>query len=128
LKEINMTVFFNILDADWPACDDGVRWPPAGMFVNPSNENARDLLKWLGLPHDKLYGEVKARELAALVRRRLWPERRHSDDPGRPASIHHSESGPVVIMFGREPGRLAQYAERLLALADHAGDGTIVWY
>ena len=41
--------------------------------MNLSNRNAADLLAWLGLATDDLYGQMPARELAARCRRRLWP-------------------------------------------------------
>jgi hypothetical protein len=117
-----MTVLFDIKGADWPTDNEGVSCPPAQMFVNVANANARDFLDWIGLAHEPLWGEIDARELAALLRRRLWPEIRTRDDAGRAPLVEHR-----MINFGREPGRLASYAERLLLLAECAGEGTITW-
>jgi hypothetical protein len=44
------------------------------QWINLSNQNAADFLAWLGLPTRDLVGELPGRELAALCRRRLWPE------------------------------------------------------
>jgi hypothetical protein len=96
-------------------------------YLNPSNANGRDLLRWLGYDEladmDQPYGELVASELAARCRRRLWPEARNSD-PGR-------EGGEVpglsarVIDCGRRPGYLEEKVEQLLHLAEKAGDGKI---
>ncbi|MFL6605762.1 MAG: hypothetical protein ACJ8R9_31175 [Steroidobacteraceae bacterium] len=126
-KDSIMTALFDIQGAHWPRDADGLCYPPAEMFVNISNTNAREFLDWIDLEHTELWGEMKARELVALLRRRLWPEMRNRDDSGRPSLIDCSSSGAVVITFGREGGKLACYAERLLILAEYAGDGTIIW-
>lgn len=97
------------------------------MYLNISNTNAGDFFRWLDLEVAD-YGEIPARELAAILRRRLWPERRERDDHGREGSIDIHHNGLTFIEGSREPGRLARYAERLLALAEYAGDGTIYWY
>jgi hypothetical protein len=68
-----MSVTFSIgsrVAAD-PGCPD--------TFLNLANRNAADLLAWLGLPSAELYGSLPGRELAALCRRRLWPEKRNVD-------------------------------------------------
>lgn len=123
-----MSVQFDIVGQEWPADADGYREPPAAMFVNIANANAQDFLRWARFPDTRLYGQLPARELAALLRRRLWPEHRTKDDDGIPASVDHAPGTPIIVNFGREPGRLTRYAERLLALAEFAGDRTIHWY
>lgn len=105
------------------------RSPPAAMFLNLANVNARTFGEWLGLELGEcLVGEAPAREVAALCRRRLWPERREKDDPGVPFSDTKRPGQCRVIVCGRPPGRLAEYAERLLALAEEAGGGVITWW
>jgi hypothetical protein len=122
-----MSVLFDIVGHRWPMDEDGCCLPPASMFLNIANDNARDFLRWLGLPDSDLCGDMPARQLAALLRRRLWPERRNDSDLGRPSSIDRRPGKVTIIDCGREPGRLATYAERLLALAEFAGDRTIFW-
>ncbi len=123
-----MTVLFDIRGAKWPQDEDGVRSPPAELYLNISNSNARDFLNWVGLHQHELWGEMPARELAALLRRRLWPERRNRDDEGRDGFIEREARGALFLSCGRNPGKLASYAERLLRLAEYAGDGMVVWY
>lgn len=99
-------------------------------FVNVANDNAADLLRWLGIPFDAgdLWGEAKASELAALCRRRLWNEP-INQDPG----VQGSESGGPgtgqvrVVDCGRRPGYLPERAAELLALCVRAGGGRISW-
>ena len=97
------------------------------MFVQISQSNARDFFAWIGVDSPGLIGEIPARELAALLRRRLWPERKQDGDAGILASVHARPSRATLIDLGRPAGRLAAYAVRLLRLAEHAGDGVIFW-
>lgn len=122
-----MSVLFDIRDYEWPVDEDGYHFPPASMYLNITNANAGDFFRWLGLEFSEC-GEIPARELAALLRRRLWPSNRQRGDHGREGSVDARPNGLILIDGAREPGRLAQYAERLLALAEHAGDGTIIWH
>jgi hypothetical protein len=122
-----MSVTFDILDQQWPIDEAGCRLPPARMYVNLANANARDFLDWIGIDSERLYGEMPARQLAPLLRRRLWPANRERGDEGRPGRIERILGGTTLIDCGRPVGRLAEYAERLLALAEYAGDGVIVW-
>src|SRR5690348_15462984 len=62
-----MTVLFDIRGAQWPIDDDGCSLPPASMYVQLSNTNARDFLDWIGLGQAELTGEIQARELTALL-------------------------------------------------------------
>jgi hypothetical protein len=113
-----MSVTFSI--AGERAADDEDR------YVNLNNANAADVLRWLGLPAADLYGEVPARELGALCRRRLWDEARNHDDGVRPYELTGAQ-GARAIFFGREPGYLRRRAADLLALAELAGEGTVRW-
>lgn len=122
-----MSVLFDIVDANWPRDPDGCALPPAPMYVNLSNVNARAFLEWIGLDSPALYGEIPARELAAILRRRLWPSRRHHGDEGESPQTLKQPGRATFINGGRAPGKLAAYAERLLALAEFAQDGTIAW-
>ena len=90
-------------------------------WINLANQNAADLLAWLGFPSDDLYGQIPARELAALCRRRLWPEARNAD-PEVPDVARGR-----FYRFGRPAGYLRQRTMELLHLAELAGDGVISW-
>ena len=95
--------------------------------INLANGNALDLLRWLGLTVDYC-GEVSAKELAPVLRRRLWDESRNHD-----AAISGEESGGPgtgqcrMISVGRDPGYLRRQCERLLATCERAGERLIVW-
>ncbi len=89
--------------------------------LNLNNRNAADLLTWLGLAADELWGEIAARDLAARCRRRLWPEPRNSD-----LAVDAIEEGRLVIC-GRPAGYLHERTRQLLQLAELAGDGVIAY-
>jgi hypothetical protein len=91
------------------------------QWINLANQNAADLLLWLGLPAEYLVGEVPARELAVRCRRRLWPEPRNVDPEIAP------EFSGRFYSFGRPIGYLRQRTAELLHLAELAGDGVISW-
>jgi hypothetical protein len=95
--------------------DDDEHW------MDLANVNAARLLEWLGILVDHLVGEMPAREVAALCRRRLWPEPRNFD-PATPDEV----SGRMYC-FGRPAGYLRQRTAELLELAELAGDGLISW-
>lgn len=122
-----MSVMFEILGHEWPVDEDGCHCPPTRMYVQLSNANAHDFLRWLGLDSTVLCGEMPARQLAPLLRRRLWPANRERGDEGRARGVERTVRGSTIIDCGRPAGRLAEHAQRLLALAEYAGDGTIVW-
>src|SRR5262249_40429784 len=90
-------------------------------WINLANQNAADLLAWLGLPADELFGQIPARELAALCRRRLWPEARNADP-----EVPDVDRGRFY-RFGRRAGYLRQRTMGLLHLAELADDGVISW-
>lgn len=88
--------------------------------MNLSNTNAMDLMRWLGLPADE-YGAVKATEVAAKCQRRLWDVARNHDE-GKP----FQQDGRVIFM-ARDPGYLREKTERLLKLAQEAGNDLVIW-
>jgi hypothetical protein len=98
--------------------------------VNLCNANAFDLLQWLGLTPASL-GDFPARELAARCRRRLWDEARNHDPAlaadDRLAALGGPAGGAQVVMQDRRPGYLRHQTERLLAVAQAAGDGLVCW-
>jgi hypothetical protein len=113
-----------------PYDEEGAPTYPPELFLNLSNVNAGDFLRWLGsdLYSIELCGSRPARELAALCRRRLWPERHGQGDGGMPEVVECNACGEVrFIDFGRPAGRLAEYAERLLRLAEAAGEAEVTW-
>ena len=122
-----MSIQFDIRGHDWPVDADGCAEPPANMFLNIAEVNARDFLRWIGLDATELIGEISARELAPILRRRLWPERVSDGDDELPVTVELLPSAAILIDLGRPAGRLAQYAQRLLHLAEFAGDGVIGW-
>lgn len=114
-------------------CDDALDYPDkvecescdVTAEINLSNANARDLMSWLDLPRDDC-GEMKASELAARCRRRLWPEDRN-DDEGREGFVDASPGRATLIDCGRSPGYLRQRTEQLLRVCERAGEAFVVW-
>lgn len=104
--------------------------PRCKIEVNLCNANALDVLRWLGLTSDAI-GDVSARELAARCQRRLWNEARNHDPAlaadERLAALGGAAGGAQVVMQDRRPGYLRHQTERLLALAEAAGDGLVCW-
>lgn len=97
--------------------------PHSPDSLNIANQNARELLTWLGIEHTQdLYGEISASELAALCRRRLWPIKRN-EDPGLPAS-----ESPRHYVGGRRPGYLPKTTKALLKICESHPGTTINWY
>jgi hypothetical protein len=94
--------------------------------MNLSNSNAWALLEWIGITPDH-GGSIPARELAALTRRRLWPEVRERGDEGIAPSVDTAPGRCTLIDCGRVAGYFQGRASQLLQLADAAGDGTIAW-
>lgn len=114
-----MSVTFHII---------GERHAESGEFaLNVSNTNAYAFLAWLGLPNHDPAGSIGAGDLAALLRRPLWPENRRRSDEGRLPRIDIGARGAITVDCGRRPGAFARYAEALLRIADHAGDRDITW-
>jgi hypothetical protein len=94
--------------------------------INLSNVNAWALLEWIGITPDH-DGSIPARELAALTRRRLWPELRARGDEGIAPIVDTTRGGATFVDCGRRAGYFQERASQLLQLADMAGDGTIAW-
>lgn len=95
--------------------------------MNLANGNALDLMVWVGIAVDEynLYGDIPARELAALCRRRLWPEERNFD----PEILDRSEKGmrgATLVFCGRPAGYLRSRTEQLLVIAERALE-TVQW-
>jgi len=95
------------------------------VSVNLHNQNAGDWMRWVGLtsaPH----GQIKATDLAALCRRRLWDEARNHD-AGVAFEDHQVEGRARVISGGRSAGRLRQITEQMLRVCEKAGERLIAW-
>jgi hypothetical protein len=88
-------------------------------------QNAADWMQWVGLKSAPM-GEIKATELAALCRRRLWDEARNHDK-GVAFEDHQVEGRARVIMGGRPDGRLRDITEQMLRVCEKAGDRLIAW-
>ena len=94
--------------------------------MNLSNSNAWALLEWIGITPDH-GGSIPAQELAALIRRRLWPEVRERGDEGTAPSVDAAPGHCTLIDCGRVAGYFQARASQLIQLADAAGEGTIAW-
>jgi len=95
------------------------------VSVNLHSQNAGDWMRWVGLVSAPM-GQIKATELAALCRRRLWNEARNHD-AGTSFEDFKGPTGPRVIMGGRPDGRLRQITEQMLKVCEKAGDRLIAW-
>lgn len=113
------------LDVGWPTTDQ-FTCANCQMSINLANGNARDLLAWLGIDMLDGYGSMPAREVAALCRRRLWNETRNHD-PEVPGFDSQKPDQARVIYQGRRPGYLREQTERLLKIAEAAGDNLVSW-
>lgn len=96
-----------------------------GVSVNMSNVNAAEWMRWVGITSAPC-GEIKATELAALCRRRLWDEARNHD-PVREGSEYRGSGGCLVIECERRPGYLRERTEQVLKVCERAGDRLIAW-
>ena len=102
------------------SCDDCT-----DVSVNLHNGNAAAWLQWVGLSSQPC-GEIKATELAALCRRRLWDEARNHD-VGFDGYDHQEPGKCRVISGGRPDGRLRQITEQILRVCEKAGDRLVAW-
>ena len=96
-------------------------------MVNVGQGNDMELLRWLGI-QPEYSGSIKATELAAKCRRRLWDVDRNHD----PAMPPEDSGGPGTghargVFFGREPGYLRARTRELLKLAERAGEHFVSW-
>jgi len=109
----------------------GADYPPVyscefcELEINLANANAADLFAWLGIPFD-YNGVIDAEELAVKCRRRLWNEDRNHD-PEIPGYEDKTPGRCSVIYTGRRPDYLRENTERMLKLAEYAGDNAISW-
>jgi hypothetical protein len=98
--------------------------------LNMSNSNALDLLGWLGFIEADYCGDVMASDLAALCRRRLWPEARNVD-PALPAVVDKKPGRATFVVCGRDAGYLQARTTQLLTLCEKAlaqnPSALIVW-
>ena len=95
--------------------------------VNVGYSYDMELLRWLWITPEPC-GHIKATELAAKCRRRLWDEPRNHD----PAIEGSDTGGPGTgqcrsIYFGRREGYLRMRTEELLKIAELAGDHYVFW-
>jgi hypothetical protein len=108
------------------ACDDWCNQCQA-RTVNLGNDNARDLLAWLDIPATpELDGDIDARDLAARCRRRLWNEPRNHD-AGVEGFVDAQAGRATLIVNGRSENYLRTQTERLLKIAELAGDHRVSW-
>lgn len=109
--------------SDCEGYDKGENCPPCAersYSVNLSNQNAADVLGWLGFPvGEDLCGRLPTSELAARCQRRLWAEERNQD-PAREIVVERRAGSATVIHGGREAGYLRRRAGDLLRLATRA--------
>lgn len=97
-------------------------------YVNVSNDNAKDLLEWIGVSSPDFCGELPATDVAAKCRRRLWPEPRNFDDE-RLGVVHEGSDGSVrAVECRRRAGYLRDKTVALLALCERLGPATLYWY
>lgn len=124
-----MSVTFSI-EGDSPNWDDPEEAEDFERHrsMNLSNMNARNLLAWLDIDADDLFGAMPGRELAARARRRLWPEKRNIDPKLIPEESGGPGTGHARLIFGGRPeGYLQERTEQLLAIAKLADDLDVVW-
>lgn len=100
------------------------------LEMNLANENAYELMRWLDITadlySDDFHGEIKAKELAARCRRRLWDEPRNHD--AGVDGYEQKEPGKARLIYGgRRPGYLREMVEKLLKIAEAAGEDYVMW-
>lgn len=91
------------------------------VWINLCNRNAGDLLTWLWIPHDGLFGSIKGTELAARCRRRLWDVPQNHDQ-----GLETVTDGRVTDC-GREDDYLRTRTQWLLAMAERAGERMVLF-
>jgi hypothetical protein len=97
-----------------------------GNYLNLANTNARDLLRWLGFDATDLWGDLPAPLVARRCRERLRLIAGNID-PAKAPRESGGNDGARCVYFGRAEGYLHDRCEELLALAEAAGDGEIVF-
>lgn len=106
------------------SCDDCT-----DVEVNMANMNAAEWMRWVGL-NSCPGGEIKATELAALCRRRLWDEARNHDPSVTSEQFAKRlglENNPRVIFGERAEDYLRDRTEQILRVCEKAGDRMIAW-
>lgn len=99
-----------------------------GIEINVSNSNARELLTFVGIPgdddDDDLCGQILAKDLEVLCRRKLMVLSVKGADPAFPPSQMGN-----IIFCGRSEGYLETRVHELLRLAqERTSDADlIVW-
>ena len=93
--------------------------------VNMSEGNAMEWLRWIGLAAE-YGGEIKASDLAALCRRRLWDEARNYD-PAVAGSDRQEQGRARLIVCDRRPNYLREKTEQMLKICEKAADRLIAW-
>lgn len=91
------------------------------QFMNLSNFNAADFLRWLDLYTPRLTGVIKASEIVARCKRRLWPEARNSD-PGT-----ETVQKDKLILYGRPEGYMQEKCEQMIRLCEETRAEWIAW-
>lgn len=101
--------------------------------INLNSVNAAEVLRWLGVdPHSEhgLVGEIEAKELAALCRRRLWPEKRN-ETPAVEGGEVPNPGGCRFILGSRDANYHQEKALALLALSERIlkrqKKGVVIW-
>jgi hypothetical protein len=97
-----------------PVCRERDQWS-----MNLSNSNAADLCEWLGAPFEEYSGELPATELAALCRRRLWPEPRNQGVEV-PARVESVPGRATIVTCAREADYLPRRTRQLLDLCERS--------
>jgi hypothetical protein len=93
--------------------------------VQMATGNARDWLRWMGLPPDDA-GQISARDLAVRCRRRLWNEDRNHD-PAVEGGEYKAPGSARLIVCDRRPDYLRDQTEHILKICEKAGDRLIAW-
>ena len=88
-------------------------------YVELSEDDCTDLLRWLGLD-GATYGFVTVGELAARCRRRLWPMARNYDPALHERRKVDSNGSVRMEARNRPAGFLRSYTEALLRLTQRA--------
>ena len=129
-----MSVTFSIKGVDFDPSADLYSPQDHSLWFNLANANARELLAWVSCEPadpDDLYGELPARGLAALCRRRLWDvDRNH--DAAKPGYEERSPNHATTIECGRDADYLRVRTGWLLAMCERAltteGDDAVIGF
>lgn len=102
-------------------------------FVEMYEQDAMDLLEWLGFP-SRNFGFLPSSDLKAKCKRRLWDEARNHDPavtkPNPVKALYPSWTSmavPQTKTILRPAGFLRARTQELLKLAERAGDVDILY-